>query len=94
VRTGLKVEPATVALNATLQIGAVAETVTVEAQAPTVDTASTSVSSVTAYGANTRDAYRRQFRDIANLPNLVAARQAGTWQITAAGKPAALVRRR
>jgi len=85
VRTGLKVEPATVALNATLQIGAVAETVTVEAQAPTVDTASTSVSSVTAYGANTRDAYRASSADIANLPNLVAARQAGTWQITAAG---------
>jgi hypothetical protein len=85
VRSGLKVEPVTVALNATLQIGAMAETVTVEAQGPVVDTTSTSVSSVTAYGANTRDAYRASSAEIANLPNLVAARPAGTWQITAAG---------
>jgi hypothetical protein len=85
VRPGLNVEPATVALNATLQVGAVAETVMVQAQAPSVDTASSSVSSVTAYGANTRDAYRASSAEIANLPNLVAARPAGTWQITAAG---------
>jgi len=81
-------------LKCDLQIGAVAETVTVEAQAPTVDTASTSVSSVTAYGANTRDAYRASSADIGELPNLVAARPGWHLADYCCGQPAALVRRR
>jgi hypothetical protein len=85
VRSGVNVEPSTVALNATLQMGAVSEAVTVEAQASSVDTTSATTSPTTAYAPNDKDAFRASSEEMANLPNLVAARQAGIWQITAAG---------
>jgi hypothetical protein len=85
VRSGVNVEPSTVALNATLQMGAVAEAVTVEAQAASVDTSSATTSPTTAYAPNDKDAFRASSEEMANLPNLVAARQAGIWQISAAG---------
>jgi hypothetical protein len=85
VRPGVNVEPSLVALNATLQVGAISETVTVEAQAPSVDTSSAEVSSTTAYGSNDKESIRASSAEIANLPKLIAARPAGTWQVTAAG---------
>ena len=85
VRSGVSVEPSTVALNATLQMGAASETVTVEAQASNVDTTSATTSTTTAYAPNDKDAFRASSEEMANLPNLVAARPAGIWQITAAG---------
>jgi hypothetical protein len=82
VRPGLNVEPSTIALNATLRVGAVSETVEVTAQAPSVETSS---SDTVAYGGNDKGSFRASSAGIANLPGLVAARPAGTWQITSAG---------
>jgi hypothetical protein len=85
MRPGITVTPSMVAMNATLQVGAVAETVTVEAQAASLDTASAATSSTAAYGADDRRALRASSAEIATLPNLVPARPAGTWQISADG---------
>ena len=85
VRSGVNVEPSTVALNATLTMGAVSEAVTVEGRAASVDTTSATTSPTTAYAPNDKDAFRASSEEMANLPNLVAARQAGIWQISAAG---------
>jgi photosystem II stability/assembly factor-like uncharacterized protein len=86
VRSGVNVEPSTVALNATLQTGAVSEAVTVEAQGPPiVDTTSATTSLTIPYAPNDKDALHASSAEMADLPSLVAARQAGTWQVTAAG---------
>jgi hypothetical protein len=83
IRPGVNLDPATTAVNATLQIGSVSETVSVEAQAASVDATS---ATTTPYAPTDKDDFRASSAQMANLPDLATARQAGTWQITSDGK--------
>jgi hypothetical protein len=82
IRPGFNLEPTTLAVNATLQVGAISETVAVEAQAAAIDASS----STTPYAPTDRDEFRASSAQMADLPDLATARQAGTWQITVDGK--------
>jgi hypothetical protein len=85
VRQGVNLEPPTVAVNATLQVGATSSAVTVEAQDVAVDTTSATASTTTAYAPTNKDDFRASSAEISNLPGLATARQAGTWQVTDSG---------
>jgi photosystem II stability/assembly factor-like uncharacterized protein len=90
IRPGFNLEPTTLAVNATLQVGAVSETVAVEAQTSAVGAASslTTASTTTPipYAPTDKDEFRASSAPMADLPNLATARQVGTWHITAEGK--------
>jgi hypothetical protein len=80
VRQGVHLEPQTVAVNATLQVGAVSEMVSVEAAATAVQTETDQEANL-----NNKGELHASSAPLANRERFGAARQAATWQISNGG---------